>query len=704
MKRRWNFWLKRIWLSPWLIALIVSGLIIFFLPDFFHKYRSSLIRSGFIDKKGGFEYYPDLDDDGTSERVILFNNTEALATVKIIGKGNFISDHFYFRGQFTGSRKSFFAGIFDSTRHKIAFLLTRSSDSLLLHAWVPATRETICSDLYITTIPSGTQNKDLSVELFGLHDLDRDGTFELLFQILNGFPLRPRAIYAFNIKKQQLLQSPLMGAFSGIKEAADINSDGFPEIITASYAISNDPDTMRIPYHDSMAWLMVLDHNLEFFFKPVGFRGKYTTVDPVSIRSGINTALATMVYSLSPGEVHPALHLYDHSGKLLKERIIDDTLQMRKYRFYKFNGDTDKLFLIRDNGLIDVIDHRLITVEKKQVSGVIHPWVQLMDVDGDGHDELVFTEIGLMGTIVARGDLSHPLAMPIPTQEIPIYYDIVQRENKDPMLFGQQGNRYWICSYEKNPVYYFRFPAYIVIYMVVLGFVWFIQYIQRRAIRQKFETENRLTTLQLLLVKNQVDPHFTFNAINTVSAAILQQRPDEANQSLLLLSKLIRSCVENAERLTRSVGEELEFVNNYLDLSRQRMGSGFEYKIAIDDDVDLQWQVPRMVVQIHTENALKHGFSKISGNKTLVIRALIKEKMLVLEIQDNGIGREEAGKRKSDGTGKGTKIMEQLFAIINRYNTRKLKSEIIDLKDATGSPSGTLVRIFVPEEMNFDIA
>ncbi len=703
MDRPWNFWFRRIWLSPWLIALIVSLAIILLLPDIFHKYRSSLIRSGFIDKKGGFEYFPDLDGDGTSERVVVFNNTEGLATVKIIGKGNFLTDHFYFRGRYLGSRNSFYTGTFDSTRHKAAFLVTRSSDSLLLQAWIPATRETICSEVFITTVPSRTRNSDLSIGLFGLHDLDRDGTRELLFHVLNGFPLQPRAIFSYNVRKKELSRSPQMGSFNGINDVADINSDGYPEIITGSYAISNDPDTLKVAFHDSMAWLMVLDHKLEFLFEPVGFRGKYTVVDPVSAGAGKNTQLVAMVYSLSPGVVHPALHLFDHSGRLLEKRTIDDTLQMRKYAIFRYNGNADRLLLIRDSSRIDVIDQRLMTVEKKQVRGVIHPWVRPMDVDGDGHDELVFKEIDPMGTIVARGDLSHPLAMPVPAQEVLVYYDIVQQKDENPMLFCQQENRYWICSYDKNPLYYFRFPAYLAIYLGVFGFVWLIQFMQRRAMRQKFETEKRLAALQLLLVKNQVDPHFTFNAINTVSAAILQQRPDEANQGLLLLSKLIRSCVENAEKLSRSLGEELDFVNNYLGLSRQRNGSGFEYTVEIGDGVDLQWQVPRMVVQIHAENALKHGFSGMPGTWRLMIRASCNDRILVLEIEDNGIGRKEAGKSKSGGTGKGMKIMDQFFAIINRYNTRKLKSEIVDLHDDAGNPSGTLVRIFIPEGMKFDI-
>lgn len=98
-----------------------------------------------------------------------------------------------------------------------------------------------------------------------------------------------------------------------------------------------------------------------------------------------------------------------------------------------------------------------------------------------------------------------------------------------------------------------------------------------------------------------------FNAISTISASILNQRPEEANRNLLSLAWLMRSCVGHSNTLSRSLGEELTFVEHYLNLMQSKLESGFEYSLDIAPKVDLSWKVPKMMIQIYAENAVKHG-------------------------------------------------------------------------------------------------
>jgi LytS/YehU family sensor histidine kinase len=93
----------------------------------------------------------------------------------------------------------------------------------------------------------------------------------------------------------------------------------------------------------------------------------------------------------------------------------------------------------------------------------------------------------------------------------------------------------------------------------------------------------------------------------------LLSKPEEANRNLLTLARLMRSCVVQPDKLSRSLTEELDFLQNYPDLMKARSEQWFEYHIEIEDTVDLQWQVPRMVTQIYVENAINHGLKPSVG-------------------------------------------------------------------------------------------
>ncbi|MEI7980922.1 MAG: hypothetical protein WCI71_04675 [Bacteroidota bacterium] len=106
--------LRVIFLSPFLLALPVTLLIIFLLPGIFNRYRLEIIRNGLIDKRDGIEHYADIDQDGNSERLVLFNNTEGNASIKIIRQNGFILGHFYFSGEIIYNGNSFTTATFDS--------------------------------------------------------------------------------------------------------------------------------------------------------------------------------------------------------------------------------------------------------------------------------------------------------------------------------------------------------------------------------------------------------------------------------------------------------------------------------------------------------------------------------------------------------------------------------------------------------------
>ena len=694
--------LRTFWLSPWFIAMPVTFLVILLLPDVFRKYTSEIVENRSSHKKDGFEYYADLNGDSVSEQIALFNNTEGKASVKIMGQNGFILDHFYFPGEIIQDPRSLVTAVFDSTGHSGIFLFTRSNDSIFLQGVVPYGKDKILfRDLYITTIPRQNGKYDYVISSIQLYDLDRDGTKEIVSGVMAGFQVLPRLLFTYNILTGQLQKTPPMANYQQVIDTADLNRDGFPELLATSYSIDNNEGKLALPYDDNSAWFSVYDRNLNFLFPPVQFPGKYNQLTPCAMELSGTHRIIVLYATRFPGNGPPKLMMFDTSGKLLKERILDDTLKMRNYGLFRTDDRDGRIFLGREGGIVEEVDSGLNLVAKSAIEGVATASPCQLDVDCDGQRELMFTGINGAFDVITRADFSDPVAIVNPLGTGDRLFSVIREAGKSNKLFIQKGNRCIIASYDKNPLFYLKYPVWFAIYLLVLGFILLIRYLQRRTLRQMVNAEKKIAEMQLLLLSNQLDPHFTFNAINSISASILQSRPEEANRNLLTLSRLMRSGVMHSDKLSRSLAEELEFLQNYLDLMKARSDQGFSYHIDLDENVDLQWQVPRMITQIYAENAIKHGLRPLPGGGVLIIRVSGDGKNIRIGIEDNGVGRKNAKANGSHGTGKGMAIMDQSIVIFNKFNQKKIRLDITDLEDGQGKSRGTLVSIVIPVGMKY---
>ena len=141
---------------------------------------------------------------------------------------------------------------------------------------------------------------------------------------------------------------------------------------------------------------------------------------------------------------------------------------------------------------------------------------------------------------------------------------------------------------------------------IISGILYFLK--KKRIKREEKDLlDKKFTELQLKTIKNQMDPHFTFNAINSLGALIFTEKKEKAYDFLVNFSRLIRTTVESSDRITRSLKKEIDFTQNYLALQQFRFKDNFEYDIHIEEGIDMETKVPRMVIQTHVENALKHG-------------------------------------------------------------------------------------------------
>ncbi len=232
----------------------------------------------------------------------------------------------------------------------------------------------------------------------------------------------------------------------------------------------------------------------------------------------------------------------------------------------------------------------------------------------------------------------------------------------------------------------------------ILGFL-YSERLRKRKMSAE-QNERRIAKLQFKALRGLIDPHFTFNAINSIAAMVYKENRDEAYSYFTKFSKLIRSAFDTSDKTTRTIREELAFVTNYLDVEKMRFKDRFDYEIDIDKKINHDWEIPKMIIQIYVENSIKHGLIDRAHGGKIKIRLDLDQQYLKITISDNGMGRKNAATNGKNNTlGRGTQIMKEYFKLLNKFNESKITTETLDLLDEKNQANGTEVRIRLP--LNF---
>jgi len=154
--------------------------------------------------------------------------------------------------------------------------------------------------------------------------------------------------------------------------------------------------------------------------------------------------------------------------------------------------------------------------------------------------------------------------------------------------------------------------------------------------RQTSQLETQLTKAHLRALKSQLQPHFLFNTMHSISALMLTDVA-AADRMMTRLSDLLRMSLENDGVQVTRLSRELEFVTGYLEIEKVRFGERLDFTFDIAPET-LDAQVPHLLLQPLVENAVRHGISRLSANGRLGILATHDGQKLHLVINDNGPG------------------------------------------------------------------
>lgn len=212
------------------------------------------------------------------------------------------------------------------------------------------------------------------------------------------------------------------------------------------------------------------------------------------------------------------------------------------------------------------------------------------------------------------------------------------------------------------------------------------------------EANKTISELKLMALRSVMSPHFIFNVLNSIQFFIAKNDRLNAINYLSTFSKLIRSVLSNSVNNTIKLKDEVELLTNYIQLEMTRFENKFNYSLVIDPDVDVDGtEIPSLLIQPYVENAILHGlYNKTDGLGNLIIRFHDDVDSIVVEIEDDGIGREAAIKLKQQNfpthKSMGVKLTEERLRLINQH---KNTSVVIDdlTNDAGGCGTRVTVRI-----------
>ena len=216
-------------------------------------------------------------------------------------------------------------------------------------------------------------------------------------------------------------------------------------------------------------------------------------------------------------------------------------------------------------------------------------------------------------------------------------------------------------------------------------------------LEQLAEAEKRIGELKLMSLRSAMNPHFIFNALNSIQFFISTNDSEQAIQYLSTFSMLIRGILNASAQKRTRLAEELDLLRNYIDLEQVRFEDKFVVNFDIDRNIDKEnIEIPSLLIQPFVENAIVHGLSHKESDGILKISAKqLDENQLYFEITDNGIGREASKKlqpsNRKNYKSMGVSLAEERLKMINGDSHLTVETEDLYAGD---KPSGTRVRIW----------
>jgi hypothetical protein len=287
------------------------------------------------------------------------------------------------------------------------------------------------------------------------------------------------------------------------------------------------------------------------------------------------------------------------------------------------------------------------------------------------------------------------------TDHSSLFFPSLSPGNYELMIQAKDQNNVWV-NCEQNLLFFIEKPFWQKWWFITIefmsGFVLLSMLLFRRY-KTKLMEEKTKNELEIRAIRSQMNPHFTFNSLNTIQRFILEKDLTNARQYLSKFSKLLRKVLESGVSDAISINDEIDILNKYLEIEKLRFENSFDYSIINELKNGEQLEIPCMLIQPFVENAIWHGLLPKKGDRKLEIKFIpFDRKRIMCTVDDNGVGRDfkekqhDPLKKKSQAIDFVNQRLE-LFGKIKRLNCFV---NITDKKNVDSMSLGTKIEILIP--------
>lgn len=285
---------------------------------------------------------------------------------------------------------------------------------------------------------------------------------------------------------------------------------------------------------------------------------------------------------------------------------------------------------------------------------------------------------------------------------------LFQTEHKELLILEQQKeleektNEQLLKDQELENIDLRNSQLYFLIVAIVLFFIIVFIYVSFTNKQQKLQQEHKALELQQTIFRSQMNPHFVFNAMSVIQGYIYDNDIDKSSKLLVNFSRLMRLILENSSKEFIPLNLELEILERYLKVQKIRFEDRFNFEISTENIENIEGiGIPPMLMQPFIENAIEHGNLDQIDKGLIIIKVALEPELIVLTIQDNGIGINKAKQRKKETQHKSMSmnITQERIKLLNKEYEAEGYMHIQDLSEK--GESGTVVLIKTVYKSNF---
>ena len=249
---------------------------------------------------------------------------------------------------------------------------------------------------------------------------------------------------------------------------------------------------------------------------------------------------------------------------------------------------------------------------------------------------------------------------------------------QNPVSFGEAFQPLLLKTFQYN------LWVYWVIIAVTHAFDYYRKFHEREL--RASELEKRLAQARLQALQSQLNPHFLFNTLHTISA-LMHKDVEAADRMVMKLSELLRTALDNSGTHEVALREELDFLGKYLEIEKTRFRERLSVEMEIAPET-LEAAVPNLVLQPLVENAIRHGVERHARPGKIVLRSQARDGELELQVQDNGSGIDHEKSREGIGISNTRSRLQQLYGAGQKFELQNLAA------------GGLLARVVIPFRRN----